>query len=354
LDRFAKTWLEVGDGVAPTGDALSDARALTSTHRVKCALATCVELGSAGHPKPAAIYRALATIMMETLHPRAGIGSGGQRPPDDIRAFFAQASKPNRLVEGALKLFDELVREVVGIVKPTANSGDELARVIERIRGLRAKTTQQGRTEQEALRAAEKVSELLERYGISLSEIEMRKQTCEGFRVETGRRQREPHDRCVPGIADFCDCRVWSEGNSDETLRYVYFGLPADIEAARYLHDLVAAAFATEPEAFRRSEIYRGAQASGRRAALSSFQIGLATGISDKLAKLKAQRLATARKSSGRDLMLVKKSILDEELERLGLEFRAKKSKRRRKIVSAAYAEGEAAAGRFKINPEIR
>jgi hypothetical protein len=68
----------------------------------------------------------------------------------------------------------------------------ELARVLQRIQALRAKTVEQGCTEQEALASAKKVAELLDRYGLSLGEVEMRDQACEGVGVDTGRQRRAP------------------------------------------------------------------------------------------------------------------------------------------------------------------
>lgn len=56
----------------------------------------------------------------------------------------------------------------------------ELERLNGRIQALRAKTVDQGCTEAEALAPAVKVAELLDRYGLSLSELDLKRQTCEG------------------------------------------------------------------------------------------------------------------------------------------------------------------------------
>ena len=59
---------------------------------------------------------------------------------------------------------------------------------------------EQGCTEQEALAAAEKVAELLDRYGLSLSELDFKEQACEGASIETERRRAGPVDDCVPAV----------------------------------------------------------------------------------------------------------------------------------------------------------
>ena len=125
------------------------------------------------------------------------------------------------------------MRERVGLRtgRSTSETAD-LDRLVQRIRALRAKTVEQGCTEQEALAAAEKVAELLDRHGLSLSELDLRRQSCEGIGVETDRKRRGPIDDCMGTIAAFFDCRVWGETSEDATLRYIFFGLPADVQAA--------------------------------------------------------------------------------------------------------------------------
>src|SRR5579883_2846110 len=116
------------------------------------------------------------------------------------------------------------------------DNDDTLKRIRERIRGLRAKTVERGCTEQEALAAANKVSALLERYGMLLSEIDLPHHTCEKIVISTHRRRGGPWHSCILVIADFCDCRVWNERCPKGMEQTIFFGFPADIEAARYLY----------------------------------------------------------------------------------------------------------------------
>ena len=61
-----------------------------------------------------------------------------------------------------------------------------------RIQGLRAKTTDNGCTEAEALLAAAKVAELLDRYDLSLTDVEIRHAPCGRREYETHRKKRIP------------------------------------------------------------------------------------------------------------------------------------------------------------------
>ena len=108
-----------------------------------------------------------------------------------------------------------------------------------RIQALRAKTTANGCTEDEALSAAAKVAELLDRHDLSLSDVELQTSLCERRVYETHRKKRIPLDDCIGAVAQFCDCRVWREKNAAVEVSYVFFGLSADVEVAHYLAELI-------------------------------------------------------------------------------------------------------------------
>ena len=116
-----------------------------------------------------------------------------------------------------------------------------------RIQALRAKTIDNGCTEDETLSAAAKVAELLDRYDLSLTDIDIREAPCERRVFETFRKKRIPLDDCIGAVANFCDCRVWREKNRAGESRYVFFGLRSDIEVAHYLTELLDTAVRARP-----------------------------------------------------------------------------------------------------------
>ncbi len=211
---------------------------------------------------------------------------------------------------------------------------------------------EQGCTEQEAVAAAGKVAELLDRYGLSLSEFDLRQQSCEGVAVETDRKRAGPLDDCVPGAAAFFDCRVWGEKAPGGTLRYVFFGLPADVAAARYLYDLIGQAFAGETASFKAGRTYVELPSGLRRTATNSFQIGLGRGITSKLRALRDAR-ETALRSSGRDLVLVKAGRVDEELSSLGLNLHARSRSGGRRLLKQAFDQGHTPGLGFTYVPGV-
>ena len=217
---------------------------------------------------------------------------------------------------------------------------------------MRAKTVANGCTEGEALAAAAKVAELLDRYDLSLSDVEIRAAACERRVYETRNRKRIPIDDCIGAIADFCDCRVWREKNAVGEVRYVFFGLPADIEAARTLTELIDTAVRTELGRYKTSADYRQFRHQERHLANASFALGMVGSIADKLEAMKAERDA-AKNSTGRGLVVLKTAVVDTELEKLDLQLRTVE-RPRRMIAPEAYDAGDAAGASFTLNPAIR
>src|SRR6202521_3487171 len=349
LDALAAAWAALDRDLNP--DEIAQARSFAGQGPLLDALVSVSIARDGGAPKLANAYGRIAAVLVETMALRAAHGSAHADLDTAAPAINAAVARGDFPPE--TKSLFEALRERVGL-RAGRGTGDtaDLDRLVQRIRALRAKTVEQGCTEQEALTAAEKVAELLDRYGLNLSELDLRKQSCEGIGVETDRKRRGPIDDCMGTIAAFFDCRVWCEASADATLRYIFFGLPADVQASVYLHDLIALAFATETSAFQATEIYRSTHSSRRRSATNSFQVGLARGIIRKLDTLRQARDVAGGSTNGRALAPIKESIIDEEMDRLGLNFRHR-SAVRRMVLPAAFSAGQEAGERFEYRPGI-
>jgi hypothetical protein len=221
-----------------------------------------------------------------------------------------------------------------------------------RIRALRAKTTDNGCTKEEALAAAAKVAELLDRHDLLLSDVELREGACERVVYETYRKKRIPIADCIGAIAHFCDCRVWREKNEHGEALYVFFGLPADAEVALYLTGLIDNAVRSELGRYKTSRDYLRFRHQERHLANASFAIGMVTSIAEKLEAMKADR-DRANVKTGRDLVVVKTSIIEDELQKLGISFRTGRSAGRM-VSPDAFQAGGAAGTSFEITPGIR
>ena len=227
-----------------------------------------------------------------------------------------------------------------------------LDRLKTRIQGLRAKTIDNGCTEGEALAAAAKVAELLDRYDLSLTDVELCDAPCERRAYETHRKKRIPLDDCIGAIADFCDCRVWREKNPAGEVRYVFFGLRSDIEVAHYLTELIESAVRAELGRYKTTPDYQRFRHQERHMANASFALGMVASIADKLMAMKMGR-DRANKEIGRNLIVVKAAVVDVELEKLGLELQTV-GRPGRTVSPLAYDAGGAAGASLAINPAIR
>jgi hypothetical protein len=199
--------------------------------------------------------------------------------------------------------------------------------------------------------AAEKVAELLDRYDLSLGDVEIREASCERRVYETRSRKRIPLEECIGAIADFCNCRVWREKDAAGEVRYVFFGLPADVEVAHYLTELVDTTVRTELGRYKTSPEYRQFRHQERHLANASFALGMVGSIADKLEAMKAER-DEVKNSTGRGLIVLKAAVVDIELEKLDLKLRTVE-RPRRMIAPEAYDAGGLAGESLAINPAI-
>lgn len=221
-----------------------------------------------------------------------------------------------------------------------------------RIQALRAKTVDNGCTESEALAAAAKVAELLDRYDLSLSDVEIREAACEQLAFETHRKKRVPLDGCIGAVAHFCDCRVWREKNAVGETRYVFFGLRSDVEVAHYLTELIDGAVRHELGRYKTSKAYQKFRHNERHLANSSFTFGMVGSVAEKLRAMKDGRDA-ANAGTGRALIVVKTAVVDAELAKLNLRLRAQRSTSRM-VSESAYEAGGAAGASLAINPGLK
>jgi Protein of unknown function (DUF2786) len=357
VEDLALSLLNVAADPRVEQDLISEARRLTSIDNLVDAFGCYGQCCRSESPAPAGLQAAfarIADVQMETVARREAAGTGLARGMlDRVQAEIDRYVAAGQMEREARTLFDQLKRRMAVTMQPKPEAMTELDRVLQRIQGLRAKTTDQGCTEEEALAAAAKVAELLDRYGLTLNEVTIRNELCEGVSIATDRRRASAVDSCVQAMAAFWDCKAWGEKTASGAIGQVFFGLKADVQAARFLYELIEQAFDTETEAFRRRDLYLELAGKDRRAAISSFQRGLANGINFKLARLKEQRKAAMVKTSGKDLVPLKADLVEEELEKLGMSFTSKTVRRRSLVNGSAYRAGEAAGRAFEPHRRI-
>jgi hypothetical protein len=226
----------------------------------------------------------------------------------------------------------------------------ELERVKARIRAMAERTISNGCTEAEAMAAAEMVGRLLERYALTMDEVELRETRCVQVEIPLPGRQRRPVDGCVPAIARFCDCKVWLV-RGEEGARYIFFGFETDTTLAVWLFQVISRAMAVELEAFRaRSPALRGTRL---RQASTSFQQGMAARLAARLETMHQEREAgvAAQRQTGTALILVKHRMVEDAFRQTGT--RLVSGGRRYLRQDGAFRQGEAAGERVNLNRPV-
>jgi hypothetical protein len=227
----------------------------------------------------------------------------------------------------------------------------ELSKVKARIKALTEKTVSNGCTEAEAMAAAEMVGRLLERYALTMEEVDVREAACVQVSIPIGGQRRRPIDGCVTAIARFCDCKVWL-AKSDEGANYVFFGFEPDTALAGYLFALIDHAIRNELAAFRAR--HTGLRGTDLRTASTSFQQGMAMRIADRLDEMLKGRDASvaAQRASGNALMLVKQTVVEDAFRKTDIRLAA--ATLRAKIpLNGAFKHGQEAGDRVNLNQPI-
>jgi hypothetical protein len=342
LHALAEEWAEVNQLPEPDADVFHLIRSEAYEEPVWEMHRASYHAHQMGKARLAAAYDRILSLQLETVHRRASAGIRASfETLDGLTEKLKEGGARGEIPADAIAHFEEMCRRArfAGSAKTNKGNREELDKVLSRIQALRGKTVEQGCTEAEALLAASKVAELLDQYGLTLSEIDMKAQACAGEGIETNRRRRSPLDECSGAIAGFCDCRSWYEMTPQGNIRHIFFGLPADVAGARYLYEKIEEAFETETAAFKRSELYDSHPSAKRRSATTSFQAGLGHGICAKLDRLKAERAAAFRASGGRDLVPVKRDVIEDELAAMGMRLKVLQTGRKN-LLAMAYKKG--------------
>lgn len=231
-------------------------------------------------------------------------------------------------------------------------------RIIALVRQLREKTIDRGCTEAEALSAAEKVSQLMAEYQLSLTDINEVKDDVYGamsksYAGGSGTRRTWHETKFTwMAIADFCDCECWTAED-----KLIFFGSRNDCEISFYMVDLIKNTADSEWKLYQ-SKIRKGRQSGYTdRTARAAFMAGFSSRISARLRDLKLMREAkTQATEQSRALVVVKKQVVaakfDAYTKQQGLKLRTTKVRRRSRD-GQAYMAGQSAGEKANLGSGI-
>jgi hypothetical protein len=221
------------------------------------------------------------------------------------------------------------------------HSAKAIARAKKLIGDLQNVTPENGATEEEALNAAKRLGELLDKYNLDMSDASIREDTGHCIKNEVFAAD-DYAGTLVVGIKHFCGIIAYTVTNDGHAGKYVFFGVEHDVAIALYLYEICAEAMDHDWSAFMEVHGY----SMKKRA---SFRAGFATRVYDRLMQLKAER--DAKMSSARDLIVLKDQLVTEQFtKQLGIRLVKSKAKNHGAADPNAYRAGHAAGGRVNLN----
>lgn len=234
---------------------------------------------------------------------------------------------------------------------------EEIQVVIKVIQQLSNMTVKRGCTEAEALSAARKMGEMLKVYNLSMDKVFLGETKCITGSIETGRVSRHPIDATMVAIAEFCDCKIWFSKGYKSSSAYKIFGMPSDVEMAKYLYQVVWQAIEDETEKFKQSHAYTNSFCARKRASVS-FQRGMSVRINRRLREMTDQRHEEEIQESpvvdgeSTSLIVVKHNKVEEEFEKLSLGLR-KQYSNGHKIDNNSYHAGREAGDKVNLRRPV-
>lgn len=219
-----------------------------------------------------------------------------------------------------------------------------LDKIAAQIRALRAKTVANGCTEDEAIAAAAKAAELLERHNLTVDEVELRASPfmhgCDAHEDEVGDRLWKVAD----GIAHLTGARYWSSRPGVAPVEIHFFGFAHEVEIARYLLDICAGAMRQRAAELGRD--YALLVASARRRKILPFLDGMADRLRQRLRALKPPSPV------GRGLIVLRDALIDAELAAKGFRIGDGRGAASRDL-DETYQAGRLAADAVSLNQGI-
>jgi hypothetical protein len=224
-------------------------------------------------------------------------------------------------------------------------------RVKNLLRALLSKTTENGCTEDEAVAAAAKASELMTQYDLTYADAEEVKAEVYGKMSKQHARTSRHHDMTNllwGSIGNLTGTKCWFSGG-----HVVYFGRKEDCEVAHYLLDLCINSAELEWKRFRKNRL-ADTSIRGRK----GFMRGMAHRLQERMREMREAREATmkAATSSANALVVLKNQIVAERYAAVKKALRIRASGGTLVGVnqnSGNYAAGQAAGSRVNLTTGV-
>jgi hypothetical protein len=208
--------------------------------------------------------------------------------------------------------------------------------ILDKIRALLDKTTENGCTEAEMIAALAKARAMRDAYAVIDSELQLAKEEKAILREEPAD-PNDPHGikwRLASAVAEFCDCEAWAR-NHTRLRGFTFCGAVSDVEWAVWLLDHLTDFVSGELVLHLMTSL---APADERREVIKGFVIGATGRISERLREL--SNPPADQTNNSRALVALKSSAIAEKMKECGIELRTSRAR------CSSFDEGAYGAGR--------
>lgn len=191
-------------------------------------------------------------------------------------------------------------------------------KILKKIQALMAKTVENGASEKEALSATSKAAMLLEKYNLSMQDVDLENTNCDEGLYKIGKKQSHPVSYLCSVIGELTGTKVMLRTDHHEGSKYiVYFGLKHDIQVALYITEIIHKAMEREFKIFKKTFDYKysNMQPKTKR---HSFMMGMVMRLQERIAVMiyeKEQRRKEQNITTGTSLVVVKDEMVAEEFD---------------------------------------
>ena len=219
---------------------------------------------------------------------------------------------------------------------------DKRSSLIAKIKALLAKTVANGATEAEAAMALAKASEMMEKYQIEETELDVRESEVDRLTINVDIDLYNALNILSPVIAELTNTRTWRSAYGKMT----FVGIRHEVEIAYYMLDLCQNALN-----FERNRYLKTVELmvkSKRIMLVRSFVMGMGESLYRRI-----KEIINQRKSTGTALMVIRKDLIDAELKRTNTKLNDGGNIRDMLLNQQAYDLGVAAGEKVALNQGI-
>ena len=185
--------------------------------------------------------------------------------------------------------------------------------IARKIEALLRKTVENGATEEEALQATQKATELLHQYNMSMLDVEMMNLPCGQSDYKIGGKKGHPVELVAVAIGQLTNTEVFKSKKFGDTF-VCFFGHPQDRQVAMYLTQIIFETAEREYKQYKKTNAYKQNPAHGKTKR-HSFLFGFMQRVYERIQQIIAEK-QQAEQSTGTDLLVIKDQIVEQEFER--------------------------------------